>query len=170
MSADNRIVAPDVCVRPVGPADFESLHEVDGRVFGDLAYPYFTLRQLFDAFPACWLVAASPTRLVGYSFGVPSTDNTFAWLFGLAVDPNHRNRGYGTTLTRGTLTLLGTMGVETVYLTVEPANHPAIRLYRSFGFSETEYRKNYFGAGEHRLVMTRRLDGIPDPRPDPGQG
>jgi len=152
MSADNKIVAPDVCVRTAGPADFESLHEVDGRVFGELAYPYFTLRQLFDAFPACWLVAANPTGVVGYSFGLPSTDNTYAWLFGLAVDPNHRNLGYGTRLTRGTLNLLGT------------------RLYRTFGFSDAEYRKNYFGAGEDRLVMTRRVHGIPTPRPDLGQG
>ena len=170
MSADNKIVTPDVCVRPADPADFESLHEVDGRVFGELAYPYFTLRQLFDAFPTCWLVAASPNGLVGYSFGVPSTDHTYAWLFGLAVDPHHRNLGYGTTLTRETLSLFATMGVETVHLTVEPANHTATRLYRTFGFTEAGYRKNYFGAGEHRLVMTRRLRGIPTPRPDLGQG
>jgi [ribosomal protein S18]-alanine N-acetyltransferase len=165
MSADNRTVAPDVCVRPAAPADFESLHEVDGRVFGELAYPYFTLRQLFDAFPNCWLVAASRTELVGYSFGVPSTDHTYAWLFGLAVDPNHRGRGHGTRLTRETLHLLGAMGVEQVYLTVEPANDLAIRLYRKFGFQESGYRKNYFGPGDHRLVMARRMQGIPTPRP-----
>lgn len=168
MNADNKIVARDVGVRPAGPADFESLHEVDGRVFGELAYPYFTLRQLFDAFPECWLVVANSAGLVGYSFGVPSTDRTYAWLFGLAVDPNHRNLGYGTKLTRETLKMLGTMGVEIVYLTVEPANDAAARLYRRFGFRESGYRKNYFGAGEDRLVMARHLRDIPTPRPNVG--
>jgi [ribosomal protein S18]-alanine N-acetyltransferase len=166
MSTDNRTVAPGVCIRPAAPTDFESLHEVDGRVFGELAYPYFTLRQLFDAFQDCWLVAASPTALVGYSFGVPSTDHTYAWLFGLAVDPNHRGLGHGTRLTERSLHLLATMGVEQVHLTVEPDNDMAIRLYRRFGFSESGYRKNYFGPADHRLVMTRYLRGIPTPRPD----
>lgn len=166
MCADNRTVARDVCVRPAEPADFEPLHQVDGQVFGELAYSYFTLRQLFDAFPECWLVAASPTELVGYSFGVPSADHTYAWLFGLAVDSGHRHLGHGTRLTRAMLHLFGTMGVGAVHLTVEPANETAIRLYRTFGFSDSGYRKNYFGPGEHRLVMTRRLRGIPTPRPD----
>lgn len=169
MSADNGIVAQDVSVRRAAPADFEALHEVDGRVFGELGYPYFVLRQLFDGFPECWLVAASSKGLVGYSFGVPSIDHSYAWLFGLAVDAAHRNRGYGTRLTMATLDMLGAMGVEHVRLTAEPENSTAIRLYRAFGFREAGFRKNYFGPGEHRLLMTRRLDGIPL-QSDHGQG
>jgi ribosomal-protein-alanine N-acetyltransferase len=164
MSAENEIAALTVRVRPAEDADFDALREIDGRVFGQLAYPYFTIRQLFDAFPECWLVAANATGIVGYSFGVPSTDHTYAWLLGLAVDPEHRQLGHGTRLTRGTLNLLSAMGVETVYLTVEPVNHAAIRLYRNFGFSEAGYRRDYFGEGEHRLVMTRQARGIPTPR------
>lgn len=176
MGVDNNTVAHDVCVRPARPADLAQLHAVDEGVFGELAYPYFTLRQLFDTFPDCWLVAAHPTGLVGYSLGVPSTDHTYAWLFGLAVDPRHRNLGYGRRLTQESLTLLGAMRVETVYLTVEPTNTPAIRLYRSFGFTETGQGSDYLGPGEDRVIMTRRLrcrsraDGreavIPSPRPD----
>jgi len=167
MSADNKTVARDTAVRPAEPADFEALHDLDGRVFGELGYPYFTLRQLVDAFPECWLVAAGTSGLVGYSFGVPSTDRTYAWLLGLAVDPNHRKQGHGTRLTRETLNLLGTMNVADVHLTVEPDNDAATRLYRRFGFLESGFRRNYFGPGEHRLVMSRRL--IPSPRPDSGQ-
>jgi [ribosomal protein S18]-alanine N-acetyltransferase len=166
MSARDKLAVSDVSVRPAGPDDFESLHDVDGRVFGELAYPYFVLRQLFDAFPECWLVAAGPTGLVGYSVGLPSVDRTCAWLFGLAVDSNHRNRGYGTRLTQETLDLLGSLGVATVYLTVEPGNGVASRLYRRFGFSEAGDRENYFGPGEHRLLMTRSLQAVPAPRPD----
>jgi hypothetical protein len=40
----------------------------------------------------------------------------------------------------------------------------------AFGFREAGYRKNYFGPGEHRTLMTHRLGGIPTPRPDRGQG
>jgi [ribosomal protein S18]-alanine N-acetyltransferase len=157
VSTDNTDVGPEVHVRPARPADFEELHVLDALVFGQLAYPYFTLRQLFDAFPDCWLVAAHEFGVVGYSFGVPSTDRTYAWLFGLAVDPHHRNRGHGRQLTRESLNLLGAMGVESVRLTVEPRNEPAISLYRAFGFVETGHLRDYFGPGDHRMVMTRRI-------------
>jgi ribosomal-protein-alanine N-acetyltransferase len=157
MSTENTDVGPDVHVRPARPADFEELHVLDALVFGQLAYPYFTLRQLFDAFPDCWLVAAHEPRIIGYSFGVPSTDRTYACLFGLAVDPRHRNRGHGRRLTRESLKLLGAMGVESVRLTVEPRNEPAIRLYRAFGFVETDHLRDYFGPGDHRMVMTRQI-------------
>jgi [ribosomal protein S18]-alanine N-acetyltransferase len=169
MSADNRTIATEVSVRPAEAADFESLHDVDGRLFGELGYQYFVLRQLFDAFRKCWLVAAGPSGLIGYSFGVPGLDGESAWLFGLAVEPNHRNRGYGTRLTRASLAVLSGMGVDRVSLTVEPENAAAIRLYRRFCFVESEFRANYFGPGEDRLVMSRRLSEIPEPRPDFGR-
>jgi ribosomal protein S18 acetylase RimI-like enzyme len=182
LSTDNTTVGQDVRVRPARPADFEQLHAVDVLVFGELAYPYFTLRQLFDAFPDCWLVAARQTGLVGYSVGLPSVDRTYAWLFGLAVDPGHRHQGYGRQLTLESLKLLGTMGVETVHLTVEPANETAIKLYRAFGFVETGQRQDYFGPNEDRIVMSRQLrpptpardwpahPGVmPAPRPGRGQ-
>lgn len=167
MGVDNKIVGHDVCVRPARPADLEQLHAVDQGVFGELAYPYFTLRQLFDTFPDCWLVAAHPTGLVGYSLGVPSSDHTYAWLFGLAVVPHHRNVGHGRRLTQESLKMLDAMDVETVYLTVEPTNTPAIGLYRSFGFTETGQGRDYLGPGEDRVIMKRRLPyRIPTPRPD----
>jgi ribosomal protein S18 acetylase RimI-like enzyme len=169
MSADDTIVGHDVRVRQAGPADFDQLREVDARIFGTLAYPYFTIRQLFDAFPECWLVAAHPSGLVGYSLGVPSADHSYAWLFGLAVDPDHRRRGYGRRLTAASLNLLAGLRVETALLTVEPGNIAAQRLYRSFGFVETAHRRDYFGPGEDRVVMACDLRGravIPNPRLD----
>jgi ribosomal protein S18 acetylase RimI-like enzyme len=157
LSTDNTIVGQDVHVRPARPADFEQLHAVDVLVFGELAYPYFALRQLFDAFPDCWLVAGRSTGLIGYSVGLPTVDRADAWLFGLAVIPGHRNQGYGRRLTMESLKLLAAMNVESVHLTVEPANRTAIRLYQEFEFVETEQRQDYFGPGEDRIVMTRQL-------------
>jgi ribosomal protein S18 acetylase RimI-like enzyme len=48
--------------------------------------------------------------------------------------------------------------VGEVWLTVHPDNGPAIDLYQSLGFvAEPEIRENYFGKGQHRLVMTLAL-------------
>ena len=64
MTSDNTILDDDVRIRPARPTDFEQLHAFDIRVFGQLAYPYFVLRQLFDTLPNCWLVADHPLGLL----------------------------------------------------------------------------------------------------------
>lgn len=52
-------------------------------------------------------------------------------------------------------------GIDTVRLTVEPANRAAILLYRSLGFTPEEpdggLRRDYFGPGEHRQVLRLEL-------------
>jgi [ribosomal protein S18]-alanine N-acetyltransferase len=168
MSADNKIVAPDVGIRPAGPADFESLHEVDGRVFGELAYPYFTLRQLFDAFPECWLVAANSTGLVGYSFGGAEHRSRPCVAVRSGGRPEPPQPGLRHQTHEGDADDARHDECRDRVLTVEPANDAARRLYRRSGFRDSGYRENYFGAGEDRLVMARRLRGIPTPRPDLG--
>lgn len=45
--------------------------------------------------------------------------------------------------------------VKEVWLTVEPTNDTAVVLYRSLGFvPEGAPRQDYFGPGQHRLLMT----------------
>ena len=52
----------------------------------------------------------------------------------------------------------GTKVLGSVLLTVEPGNDTAIVLYRSLGFlPEGEPRKDYFGPGQSRLLMTLAL-------------
>jgi len=48
--------------------------------------------------------------------------------------------------------------VPAVYLTVEPGNAVAIRLYRRLGFVVSEQRVGYFGPEEDRLIMVRSFE------------
>jgi ribosomal-protein-alanine N-acetyltransferase len=76
----------------------------------------------------------------------------------LAVIPHQRGHGLGRRLMVEVLRRLRTEGVRQVRLTVEPTSEAAITLYQSLGFSSEEgVVKDYFGPGEHRLLMTLAL-------------
>jgi ribosomal protein S18 acetylase RimI-like enzyme len=142
-----------VPIRAAETADLGELSALDRSVFGELAYPYFVLRQLFDVHREFWLVAPAAGELVGYSLGVPSADRSTGWLLGLGVRVEHRRRGYGRALTAASLRRLRAAGVHDVRLTVEPDNQPAVALYLELGFTDHDYRRDYLGRGEDRLIM-----------------
>ena len=172
MSCDKTIIDLDISIRPARTDDLEDLRTLDHKVFGELAYPPFVLRQMFDVYQDCWLVADDPSGgLAGYSLGAPTLDRKLAWLLGLAVAPECRKLGIGERLTLESLELLRSFEVPMVYLTVEPGNEVAIALYRRVGFVVTELRRAYLGPGEDRVIMARTLarnTAIPTPRPISG--
>lgn len=170
MSCEKVTVELTTNIRLARAEDLDDLEVLDHKVFGDmLAYPPFVLRQFFDVYSTCWLVAENPDGgLAGYSLAAPAADWQRAWLLGLAVDPEFRNLGIGERLTLRSLELLRSFKIPAVYLTVEPANDAAIALYRKIGFVVAELGRDYFGPGEDRVIMAHRFTrsgGIPSPRP-----
>ncbi|MGE0230836.1 MAG: GNAT family N-acetyltransferase [Flavobacteriaceae bacterium] len=67
--------------------------------------------------------------------GVMVRDGERAGLFGIAVDPAHKRRGYGECLSRYALRRAARGGARLGWLQVEAANAPAIALYRKIGFT-----------------------------------
>ncbi|WP_408638789.1 GNAT family N-acetyltransferase [Nocardia gipuzkoensis] len=67
----------------------------------------------------------------------PRQRNRFGRLDYLSVAEEFRGRSYGSTLTRHVLAEAArTEGIERVYLSVDPANDIARRVYRACGFTE----------------------------------
>lgn len=148
----------DVRIRAAGPEDIDRLCALDAAIFGTMAYPYFVLRQLFDAHRGCWLVASDENdRMCGYALGVPTFDRSAGWLLGLGVRPDCRGRGYGRVLALASLRLLKSVGVRRAHLTVDPVNSAAISLYEQVGFGLKVEQKDYLGPGEDRIIMTAYL-------------
>jgi ribosomal-protein-alanine N-acetyltransferase len=73
----------------------------------------------------------------------------------VAVDPDHRRRGLATALLGA---LFERTGDERTQYTLEVrhSNHPAIELYRGFGFRAAGLRRRYYqDNGEDALIMWR---------------
>ncbi|WP_330228879.1 GNAT family N-acetyltransferase [Nocardia sp. NBC_00508] len=134
-------------------ADIAALEQTE---FGELAYPYFALRQLFDLHGSHWVVADLDGTIGGYAM-VALGSPQCAWVIGLAVAPQGRGRGYGRALLDGALARCRAALVDDVFLTVRPNDQPASNLYKTAGFVWAGHEERYFGTGEPRDVLVRRI-------------
>lgn len=71
------------------------------------------------------------------------------------VRQDKRGLGIGTKLFDELLKEIDKIGVD-CFLTVDPINDSAIRLYEKWGFTEREFVKGYYRPNEDRFVLTRK--------------
>jgi ribosomal-protein-alanine N-acetyltransferase len=97
--------------------------------------------------------------------GVISINSTgeLADLHRLVVEPRSRRQGIGTDLLRAGLDIVRRHGVREMILDVGYHNEPAIALYQQLGFEQLAARQNYYGPGQHALILKLYdLPGWPD--------
>ena len=81
------------------------------------------------------------TVLVGH-------DGHRGWVYYLAVDPDHRQKGYGRVMMDAAERWLRECGIEKLQLMVRPDNKSVKSFYQSLGYSEQE-----------RIIYAKWLDG-----------
>ncbi len=136
--------------------DMHAIWQIDVNVFGEDVYPGFFFRQAMDLWPELLLVAELDGKLLGYALGGLGQDRSQGWLLSLAVLPEARGFGLAERMMLQVEQSLLTLGIERVRLTVDPAN-PAQRLYFRLGYQQLAKERDYFGPGEDRLLLEKRL-------------
>lgn len=81
------------------------------------------------------------------------TTGELADLHRLVVAPGHRRSGIGSALVRAGLDAVRHLGALAVMLEVGYANEPAIALYQRIGFEQLRARPDYYGPGQHALIL-----------------
>ena len=81
------------------------------------------------------------------------TVGELADLHRLVVDSRSRRRGIGTYLARAGLEVVRLLRVREVILDVAFDNDPAIALYQQLGFEQLRARQDYYGPGQHALIL-----------------
>ncbi|MFF2526567.1 GNAT family N-acetyltransferase [Streptomyces liangshanensis] len=155
-----RFAGPDgrpLWLRAVTEEDLPELHRLDQEIFKDQAYPYFVLRQFYDLYRDELFVLDDGTAFHGYVLAGTRPDKTRSWVLGLAIHQRWQGLGLGRWLMGEALRRLRAEGVGEVWLTVEPANTRAIKLYAALGFAPVGHRDDYFGPGGDRLLMALPL-------------
>jgi [ribosomal protein S18]-alanine N-acetyltransferase len=71
----------------------------------------------------------------------------------IVVEPSSRRRGIGSDLVRAGLHVTRQLGVREVILDVAYHNDPAIGLYQQLGFEQLSARRDYYGPGQHALIL-----------------
>lgn len=136
--------------------DMHAIWQLDVSVFGEDVYPGFFFRQAMDLWPELLLVAELDGRLLGYALGGLGQDSSQGWLLSLAVLPEARGFGLAKRMMLRVEQALAGLRVERVRLTVDPVN-PAQRLYFRLGYVQLSEERDYFGPGEDRLLLEKRL-------------
>ncbi|MFD3506418.1 GNAT family N-acetyltransferase [Nocardia sp. NPDC058666] len=157
-------IAETVRYREPTRADLPDIQVIDGAAFRD-RYPFFVLRQLLEADGSRSVVAVEPgdseDKVVGYAMTIKG-EGTRAWLISLAVSPDRRGYGYGHGLLRRSIKVCLKKGdVDEVWLTVDPQNVAAYKLFTDFGFVLREHDERYFGDDEPRDVLVYKLHRLP---------
>ncbi|WP_235029276.1 GNAT family N-acetyltransferase [Streptomyces sp. 3213.3] len=145
--------------------DLPALAHLDAEAFPAEPYPFYVLRQFFDLYHDHLLVLADGDTLYGYIIATWPR-NGVSWILSLGIAPDRQGQGLGRLLMAELLMQLRSERVHKVHLTVDPDNDRAVALYRHLGFTPIgDVHKDYFGPGEHRILMTLDLSDSTAPPP-----
>lgn len=112
----------------------------------------FTTQRPWDASEFDALLATDSTVIISNpkGFALGRVAGPEAELLTLAVDPAHQRRGIARALMNEFIRLCLTKNATEIFLEVIETNTPAIVLYRSIGFKDAGYRKNYYSMKDGR--------------------
>lgn len=161
LGGNPKVSQPDrALMLPMMPVDLPEVTELERQ---SQAFPW-SLRNFEDALAAgypAWVLRVDGA-LAGFSVAMPTPDDVH--LLVIAVSPDHRRRGLGTSLLNQVYELARAQGVDRVLLEVRPSNERALAFYQKLGFKQIGVRKGYYPAGkgmrEDALVFGRELAEI----------
>ena len=73
------------------------------------------------------------------------------------IDKSYRNKGIGKKFLQKVIDVLKKDNIKIIELTVDSGNEAANRLYKRTGFKKAGFRKNEYGRGIDRDLMTLKL-------------
>ena len=155
-AAHNPQPATPLAIAPARWADLPAVARLQKRAFRPgLAYRLSTLALLRIWPGARFLVARRGQAIVGCAIG--DRHEGEARVINLAVDPDARRQGIGSTLLGALEEALP--GGDAI-LMVEADNHGARALYERSGYVAAGHATNYYGRGRHGVWMRKRRPSV----------
>ncbi len=104
------------------------------------------------------IAVKTDSNFIGLCLLIRSWDNTDkAFIHSLHVKKQYRNQGIGKMLLAKAIEMAKDYGIKCIDLTVDPQNKTAIKLYKNFGFKINRLKKNEYGKGVHRYLMSLKF-------------
>ena len=145
----------DVRVRRASVRDLDTVYNIEVLSFRN-PYPKALLEFYLNLYGDLFLVAEVYGQVVGYIIGVIKW-GVLGHILSIAVHPNFRRRGIGSTLLREEEYIMKCRGVKVIRLEVRVSNKPAIAMYRKFGYTIAFIKPHYYEDGEDAYVMFKIL-------------
>ena len=142
----------EVSIQSVDTSELLEIDLVENQCFPDGAYPYFVIRQMYDLFGDYFFLVRKESEPIAYIIGGIDNERR-GWVLSLAVLKEHRKKGIGKLLIDKLVKKLKSSSVQYIRLTVNPANIPALSLFKFLDFCEMSSSDDYFGENNPRFVM-----------------
>ena len=84
-------------------------------------------------------------------------DNQSAFVHSFYIDREFREQGVGKIFLSKIISMLKAENLKTIELTVDPENEAALKLYKEYGFTVIDLRKDEYGSGVDRCLMRLKL-------------
>ena len=149
------------CLREDVPAVISINMETLPEHYSD--YFYY---EILSEFPETFLVAEIDGALIGYvmcriEYGFSHIKRLGlarkGHVVSIAVKPEHRVKGIGTTLMQASQDAMVAKGATESYLEVRVTNSEAVALYQRLGYLASSRLEAYYKDGEAALVMAAKL-------------
>jgi ribosomal-protein-alanine N-acetyltransferase len=142
-------------IRPASLADVPALAELERQCFSD-PWTAAGIQETIQYETARAFVAGEEDKLVGYVLARISGEE--GEILDLAVLPDKRRRGIGSSLLQAVRQEMEAAGVRELFLEVRESNAAAIALYRTQGFLPVGMRTRYYrNPPEDALVLRTAL-------------
>ncbi len=152
----------DIEIARYRPRHLRRILQIERASFPDEPYTRAIFRDLYKECGELFLIAKVRRRIAGYI--ATRVCSGRAEIISIAVDPEYRRAGIGTTLLSIALERLDESGAHCVELMVRVDNREAIRFYRRFGFRHAGRVARYYEDGQTGLRMRRALGTEPPVR------
>ena len=152
---------PDSGIRiiPATWRDLKELHELEKLCFQLDAWPILDVFGLLSFPQIIRLKAEQGDQMVGFIGVDLRRAQKTAWIATLAVHPEHRRIGLGSSLLHICESrIVGSL--PRIRLSVRQSNHPAIALYKKYGYQQIDRWKSYYRGGDDALVFEKILDPL----------
>jgi len=144
-------------IEPAAPSDFLAIAALDraawqtdrnARVIPDGEHVWRTWCEHVLTF-----VARRDGQIIGTAVAFPCVNGAY-FVHKVIVEHSRRGHGIGSRLLAALLAEIDRLRVE-AFLTADPANESALRLYEKAGFTQRERVAGYYREDEDRFVLAR---------------
>lgn len=152
-------------LRSFKPDDIRSVMNVNRVCLPENYSPFFFM-DLYERYPATFIVAEQESAVIGYIMCRIETGFVSFGLFGIAkkghvvsiaVLPEYQHKGVGSALMREAMKNMPLYKAKECYLEVRVTNSPAVRMYEKLGLNVVRKTQGYYADGEDAYVMAKKL-------------
>ena len=132
--------------------DLRDLHELEKMCFQLDAWPLLDVMGVLTFHQIIRLKAMKDVKMVGFIAADLRRSQQAAWIATLAVSPEHRKTGIGSSLLNACEEKID---LPIIRLSVSQSNHPAIELYQKHGYQQVDVWKSYYRGGDNALIFEK---------------